>query len=201
MQLKQSLSAAEEELKKFTNKVAEMSWDLLTTVPPLVSSQPSKYSRIYHQKENWDSEHGDENMVYFRPVLFSSYEGRVTKKGWVTNRAIGQDYLDMFGDESLTHSPETFQKANEYDTVILTTSSDKPTVNPSAKIKHSTTNKSGDKYNEFVMVGDEHVSVKDVLSDLLQPAASAVVQGHEGEQKEEGTVEYEALSLLRLINR
>ena len=79
------LSAAEEELKKFTKSVAEMSWELLTTVPPLVCSQPSKYSRSLHHKENWDASQGDGGMVYFRPVLFSSYEGRVAQKGWVTN--------------------------------------------------------------------------------------------------------------------
>ena len=90
MRAQESLSAAETQLQKFTAKVAEVSWGLLTTVPPLVASQPSRVSRRYHQTENWDNSHGSgQGLTYFRPVLFSSYEGRVAQKGWVTNRAMG----------------------------------------------------------------------------------------------------------------
>ena len=192
MQAQQKLSAAEEELKIFTSKVAEMSWGLLTTVPPLVSSQPSRYSRYYHHKENWDTEQGDKQMVYFRPVLFSSYEGRVAQKGWVSNQTMQMKDSDKLSlGLPAAVAPFTLHKPYQ------------PSSVPNSRAPANTI----DNYSDFVMVGDESksesssLSVRDVLSDLLQLAAS-VVQGHEGGEEEgDSTVDYEALPLFRLMNK
>ena len=201
MQAQQKLSAAEEELKIFTSKVAEMSWGLLTTVPPLVSSQPSRYSRYYHHKENWDTEQGDKQMVYFRPVLFSSYEGRVAQKGWVSNQT-----MQMKDSDKLSLGlPAAVEKSSQKDINHPFTLHKpyQPSSVPNSRAPANTI----DNYSDFVMVGDESksesssLSVRDVLSDLLQPAAS-VVQGHEGGEEEgDSTVDYEALPLFRLMNK
>ena len=112
MEAQQTLTAAEVELEEFTKRVAELSWELLTTVPPLVCTQPSKYRHSQHQKAGWDGSRGDGNMIYFRPVLFSSYEGRVAKKGWVTNRPIGHPTKDKGQLRALNIEPGASQKTD-----------------------------------------------------------------------------------------
>ena len=184
MRAQESLSAAETELQKFTAKVAEVSWGLLTTVPPLVASQPSLVSRRYHQTENWDSSRGSgQGLIYFRPVLFSSYEGRVAQKGWVTNRAMGRP-IDITG---------LISREIGFDV----------TVSKPSKRHHR--RREDDKYRDFVVLGEEQDKMhgmQTALSDLLAARRGDEGQGGEEEEgeKEEGGIA-ETLPLLRLSNR
>ncbi|XP_064402138.1 uncharacterized protein LOC135347932 isoform X1 [Halichondria panicea] len=75
--------------KTFATKSAQLSWDLLTTIPPLLSiTPPTSYFREWHEKElapTWNKELVNYDLVYYRPVLFMSCEGMVARKGWVGN--------------------------------------------------------------------------------------------------------------------
>ena len=81
---------SENELKRFTTKVSQLSWNLLTAVPPLVSAVPDvEYRKRWHEKEMkpmWDNDLANYDLVYYRPVLFLGQEGKVTQKGWVGNQ-------------------------------------------------------------------------------------------------------------------
>ena len=197
MRAQERLSAAEAELQKFTAKVAEVSWGLLTTVPPLVVSQPSHPSRRYHQTENWDSSLGPEQeLTYFRPVLFSSYEGRVAQKGWVTNRAMGHptNITGLLGNEiGSAPKPDDLKHM-------------------SRSQRH---HRREHNYSDLVVVGAEEQhqmhGVQTALSDLLAGRRREEEGGGEGEGEGEGEMEggggkedggiQEALPLLRLTNR
>ena len=80
----------EDELKRFTTKVSQLSWNLLTAVPPLVSAVPDvEFCKAWHEKEMkplWDNDLANYDLVYYRPVLFLGQEGKVTQKGWVGNK-------------------------------------------------------------------------------------------------------------------
>ena len=170
------LSAIEQELQKFTAEAAAVSWDLLTTVPPLVVSQPSRFSRHYHQTENWDQERGDRELTYLRPVLFSSYQGRVAKKGWVTNRAMGQ--CDKFAG-LLSRETGPGQK------------SDVSKKWPQARDRDT------DKYSHFVDLGRE---------PQLWETPNSTPDGQEEEEGDRETAAEEGgigseLPLLRLMNK
>ncbi len=77
-------------LTHFTKAASDLSWNLLTTVPPLVCAQPeTAFCKECHEKEMkpvWDDSLGESNLEYYRPTLFLSYEGRVARRGWVGNR-------------------------------------------------------------------------------------------------------------------
>ena len=77
-------------LKRFTTKVSQLSWNLLTAVPPLVSAVPDvEFRKGWHEKELkplWDNDLTLYDLVYYRPVLFLGQEGKVTQKGWVGNK-------------------------------------------------------------------------------------------------------------------
>lgn len=76
--------------KLFTSKSAQLSWNLLTTIPPLLSLTPSSaYFREWHEKElppTWNKDLVHYDLVYYRPILFMSCEGKVARKGWVGNK-------------------------------------------------------------------------------------------------------------------
>ena len=175
LRTQQNLSSAEEELEKFTKNVAELSWGLLTTVPPLISSQPSRYARSRHIKENWDAAQSDDGMTYLRPVLYYSYEGRVAEKGWVTNQPTDPDNI-----ESSEMGPGPYSDitslvedcAIKDDDFVIVASSQTPSQ-PNTPREPST--------------------AQLPWQDLLTPAAS--------DEREEGETEYhtqyEALSLFR----
>lgn len=78
-------------MEMFTTKSAQLSWNLLTTIPPLVSDTPhSAYFREWHEKElapTWNKDLVNYKLVYYRPVLFMSCDGKVARKGWVGNEA------------------------------------------------------------------------------------------------------------------
>ena len=82
----------ESEFKTFTGSVSHLAWNFLTTVPPLVCGQPdTTFCRECHQKEMkplWKEEITDYKLVYYRPVLYRSYEGKVASKGLVGNTCI-----------------------------------------------------------------------------------------------------------------
>lgn len=83
------LKAAENELAKFTDEAASLCWDLLCTVPPLVCAQPPHFHQTQHHRELsplWNKSLQSFKLIYYQPVLFSSCEGQVAKKGSVGNR-------------------------------------------------------------------------------------------------------------------
>lgn len=80
----------EKGLEELTEKMSQLSWQILETVPPLVSETISDaaFCKEWHEKELspvWNKELKDYTLVYYRPVLFFSYEGKVSQKGWVGN--------------------------------------------------------------------------------------------------------------------
>ena len=63
---------------------------MLETVPPLVTETiaDTPFCKDWHEKElhpEWREELADYSLVYYRPILFFSYEGKVAQKGWVGN--------------------------------------------------------------------------------------------------------------------
>ena len=73
-----------------SSNVSQLSWNLLTAVPPLVSAVPDvEYRKGWHEKEMkpmWDNDLANYDLVYYRPVLFLGQVGKVTQKGWVRNQ-------------------------------------------------------------------------------------------------------------------
>ena len=84
------LKVPENDLKEFTTKVSQISWNLLTAIPPLVSAVPDvTFHKEWHEKEMrpiWDNDLENYELVYYRPVLFMGHEGKVAQKGWVGNK-------------------------------------------------------------------------------------------------------------------
>ena len=73
----------------FLQKAIELSRQMLTIHPPMIVSTPMEFNEDVHERHpsHWDDdveEVGKFTLVYFRPVLYSSYE-EVTpeKKGQV----------------------------------------------------------------------------------------------------------------------
>ena len=210
LRTEQKLKSAEVELEKFTKTVAQLSWDLLTTVPPLVCAWPSRYSSRKVTKENWNKSLPDFELVYFRPVLFSSYEGRVAKKGWVTNRASGHPtFKELEDEEKLTAgipvlNPETGHGQN----------TDRPNEATARrhhrkhrKTGHSKNSASGPYDNFEVLTSPDSMhpgrpgqtsGVASALSDLLHGVGK---EDEREEEEVEASVQLESLSLLRLANK
>ena len=91
-----------EQFQGLTNKMAHLSWKMLSIVPPMVSTDISDapFDKEWHDKEiepDWNESllEPDYNLVYYRPILFFSYEGKVTQKGWVGNHALEENEEDM----------------------------------------------------------------------------------------------------------
>ena len=87
------------DFEDLTAKMSELSWKMLNTIPPLVSAEitDSPLSSSWHDKEMkplWDDKLEDPNynLVYYRPILFFSYEGKVAQKGWVGNKPLVMDH-------------------------------------------------------------------------------------------------------------
>lgn len=73
--------------------MSQFSWKLLETVPPLVSETipDVSFCKEWHAKEldpEWNDKLTQYKLVYYRPILFFSYEGKVSQKGWVGNTEI-----------------------------------------------------------------------------------------------------------------
>ena len=89
----------ESEFKKFTGSISQLAWNFLTTVPPLVCGQPdTTFCKECHQKEMkpiWKEEITDYKLVYYRPVLYRSYEGKVAHKGLVGNAITMPESTDL----------------------------------------------------------------------------------------------------------
>lgn len=85
------------EFEKFVETVSQFSYKLLLTVPPLVSEtiHGVPFCKDWHEKElspEWNKDLIDYHLVYYRPILFFSYEAKVSQKGWVGNKALlGQE--------------------------------------------------------------------------------------------------------------
>ena len=70
--------------------MSQLSCKLLETVPPLVSETitDTAFSKEWHAKEvepEWNEHMKDYELIYYRPILFYSYEGKVSQRGWVGN--------------------------------------------------------------------------------------------------------------------
>ena len=104
----------------FTKKAAKLSWDLLTTIPPLVSAEPrSNFYREWHEKElppTWNKDLADYELVYYRPILFMSCEGKATRKGWVGNREISSTQSSTL---SMTDSTSDGKHVNQTSKPVL----------------------------------------------------------------------------------
>ena len=77
-------------LKDLLDEMSQLSWKLLEMVPPLVSETiyDTPFCKEWHAKEvepEWKEDLVDYRLVYYRPILFFSYEGKVSQKGWVGN--------------------------------------------------------------------------------------------------------------------
>lgn len=86
---------------------------MLSTVPPLVSADISDapFSKEWHDREmepDWNDRllEPDYDLVYYRPILFFSYNGKVTQKGWVGNKAIDYGESDEKGSAAAMVSSE-----------------------------------------------------------------------------------------------
>ena len=71
---------------------------MLSNVPPMISATISDtpFCKEWHDKEiepDWNKRllESDYDLVYYRPTLFFSYEGKVTQKAWVGNKAVDDD--------------------------------------------------------------------------------------------------------------
>ncbi len=74
----------------FATKSTQLLWNLITTIPPLISCTPSSaYFREWHEKElspTWNNDLINYELVYYRPILFTSCDGKVARKGFVGNK-------------------------------------------------------------------------------------------------------------------
>lgn len=89
--------------------MSQFSWKMLETVPPMVSETISdtRFSKDWHEKElspEWNEELVDYSLVYYRPVLFFSYEGKVSQKGWVGNIPVDSKNDKATADECCNRS-------------------------------------------------------------------------------------------------
>lgn len=96
MTISLSETAVEKELEELIDKMSQFSWKMLETIPPLVSETVSDalFHKDWHEKElspEWNEELKDYSLVYYRPVLFFSYEGKVSQKGWVGNAPVDSE--------------------------------------------------------------------------------------------------------------
>lgn len=191
LRAKESLQAAESELSKFTRKAARLSWDLLCTVPPLVCTQPQQYSRARHHREMaplWNKSLRHFELVYYRPVLFLSYEGRVAQRAWVGNR-----------------EPGAAECTEEELTVPRIQSSDSSWVELEEPLNHEPDQDRRSESPQGMELLSPHHSV-DVAPPEPSPIGSALGdllrRPEERETKEEcEELKYESLPLLRLTNK
>jgi hypothetical protein len=73
-------------------EMSQFSWKLLEMVPPLMCETicDAPFCKEWHAKEmepEWNKELVEYELVYYRPILFFSYEGKVAQKAWVGNTA------------------------------------------------------------------------------------------------------------------
>ena len=68
--------------------MSEITWSMVTQVPPMMCSEPQKFSEKLHEiKEcNWQVNEGPYELVYLRPVLFYGRHGAVAAQGQVGNQ-------------------------------------------------------------------------------------------------------------------
>ena len=57
----------------------------------------------------WNGSLSDYKLVYYRPILFFSYEGKVSQKGWVGNRKL-MDHETSNGSNDITVNKERKNK-------------------------------------------------------------------------------------------
>lgn len=80
------------ELKSLLDQMSQLACRLLETVPPLVSTAISDvpFCKDWHEQELepvWKQDLVDYDLVYYRPILFFDYTGKVCQKGWVGNKS------------------------------------------------------------------------------------------------------------------
>lgn len=77
-------------LRQHARRICQLSWELVTCWPPLISARPTEFKEEWQDREfqYWDKTLTKFRLSYTRPVLFHSYEGRVGVKGWVGNKEL-----------------------------------------------------------------------------------------------------------------
>lgn len=88
--------------------MSQLSCKLLEMVPPLVSETitDTAFSKDWHAKEvepEWNEGLEDYELTYYRPILFYSYEGKVSQKGWVGNTDLKA--AATYSDKSIYKKP------------------------------------------------------------------------------------------------
>lgn len=115
MQVRRKLpiSTAPEELNDLLDEMSKFSWKLLEMVPPLVSQTIHNipFCKDWHAKEaepEWNEDLKGYKLMYYRPILFSSYEGKVSQKGWVGNRG-GNDLKQLCAESAVAENAENIK--------------------------------------------------------------------------------------------
>ena len=90
-----SSRSTEASLRRHMRQACKIAWDLVSSWPPHVLSEPKEFREEWQDREfqYWDKTAGKSRLLYTRPVLFTSYEGVVGAKGWVGNKDGGQSRL------------------------------------------------------------------------------------------------------------
>ena len=72
-------------------QACKLAWELVSAWPPIIAAQPLEFREDWQDREYqfWTKSDVKSHLLYTRPVLFHSYEGRVGVKGWVGNKADG----------------------------------------------------------------------------------------------------------------
>lgn len=106
-------STAPEEFKDLLDEMSKLSWKLLEMVPPLVSETiyDTPFCKEWHAKEvepEWNKNLKDYKLVYYRPILFFSYQGKVSQKGWAGNQMVSdkRDELEQVHTVSAASAAE-----------------------------------------------------------------------------------------------
>ena len=70
----------------------QLSWNMVTLVPPAVIFQPNEYKEDWHDKRiTYWKEISSNSLIYFCPIFFYSSSGRIGCKGVIGNEFVN-DY-------------------------------------------------------------------------------------------------------------
>lgn len=79
---------SQDRMQQFTTRATEIAWSLVTAVPPLVPScdECAFHERLHEKSNSWDDDCSKKcKLKYTSPVLYTSFIGAVTQKGYVRN--------------------------------------------------------------------------------------------------------------------
>lgn len=75
-------------LPEYIYKAAEVAWSMLTVQPPMVIDAQLKFNKDLHEqkfREGHSRLKAGDNLVYYKPTLFRSYQGEIACKADVGN--------------------------------------------------------------------------------------------------------------------